>query len=416
MQALPGFRDFYPEDCARRNYIVSTWRKVARRYGFVEFDGPTLEPLDLYAKKNSGGEILGQLFNFTDKGDRPVALRPEMTPTLARMVAAKSKDYRKPLKWFCASPFFRYEKQQKGRLREFWQFNADLIGEGGPGADAEVVALAVDLLREFGFGKDDFVVRLSDRRAWQQFLADRSVDPAVLPDFLSVVDKLERDAPEAIEARLGEMGVALADVRAFIADGGGAAFDALFAELDARGVREFVQPDLTIVRGLAYYTGLVFEVFDRSRKLRALAGGGRYDRLLADLSDGACDLPALGFGMGDVSLGNFIDEVPAAAARRDAFLRSEAGAEIVVVIAEETQRAPAIALAQSLRAAGWRTDYSLVPAKVGRQFQDAEKQGARFAVVVGSEWPVVKLKLLATRAEESIPHDALVDRLKSHHV
>ena len=170
MQVLPGFRDFYPEECARRNHIVATWREVAKRYGFVEFDGPVLESTDLYRKKNEeGAEILEQLYSFTDRGGREVALRPEMTPTLARMVAAREKHYRKPMKWFCVSNFFRHERQQKGRLREFLQFNADIIGESSPQADAETVALAIDLMRAFGFTAENFVVRLSDRKAWMDF-------------------------------------------------------------------------------------------------------------------------------------------------------------------------------------------------------------------------------------------------------
>ena len=162
MQSLPGFRDFYPHDCARRNYILGTWREVARRYGFVEYDGPVLEPIELYEKK-SGGELLGQLFDFMDKGGRHVAMRPEMTPTLARMVAAREKDFKKPLKWFCCPQFFRYEKQQRGRLREFYQFNADIIGESSIAADVELVSLAIDPLREFGLSEREFAVRVCDR-------------------------------------------------------------------------------------------------------------------------------------------------------------------------------------------------------------------------------------------------------------
>jgi len=146
MQSLPGFRDFFPNECARRNYITGTWRRVARSFGFREYDGPTLEPLDLYRKKNSGGEILGQLFSFTDKGEREVALRPEMTPTVARMLIAKAREYRKPIKWFSIAPFFRYEKQQSGRLREFLQLNCDLVGDDSPAADAEMIALLIESL------------------------------------------------------------------------------------------------------------------------------------------------------------------------------------------------------------------------------------------------------------------------------
>src|SRR6266571_1633494 len=184
MQALPGFRDFLPDDCAARNYIFARWREVARRYGFVEYDGPTIEPIDLYRKK-SGGELVGQLFEFKDKGERHVALRPEMTPTLARIVGSHAREFRKPLKWFSIANFFRYEKQQRGRLREFYQLNADIFGEKSVAADAEVIALAIDALRAFGFESNEFVVRISDRAAWNDFLDRMQVKPQRRPKFLA---------------------------------------------------------------------------------------------------------------------------------------------------------------------------------------------------------------------------------------
>src|SRR5438876_2049055 len=171
MNPLPGFRDFYPESLALRRYIFGKWREVARRYGFREYDGPPLEPLELFTQK-SGDEIVAQLFNFADKGDRAVALRPEMTPTLARMVIAHHRDYKKPIKWFAIPQLFRYERQQKGRLREHFQFNADVIGEEDETADAELIALAIESLRSFGLTKDDFVVRISSREAWRQKFFD----------------------------------------------------------------------------------------------------------------------------------------------------------------------------------------------------------------------------------------------------
>ena len=180
IQALPGFRDFYPADAAARRYVFEKWREVARRYGFVEVDGPTLESVELY-KKKSGGELVGQLFNFVDKGEREVALRPEMTPTLARMVAARDRDFKKPLKWFSVASFFRYEKQQKGRLREFTQLNCDLIGEASAAADAEMIALAIDLFRSFGLTADDFFIRVNDRNVWLEFLAGRGVPGGTRP-------------------------------------------------------------------------------------------------------------------------------------------------------------------------------------------------------------------------------------------
>jgi histidyl-tRNA synthetase len=414
MQLLPGFRDFFPEDCARTNYILSVWRDVAGRYGFVEYDGPVLESTELYRKK-SGGELLGQLFDFVDKGDRHVALRPEMTPTLARMVAARERDYKKPLKWFCAPSFFRYEKQQRGRLREFLQLNCDILGEASAGADAELIALVIDLLRAFGFGPADFVVRLSDRDAWAGFARARGVVEDRLLDFLAVVDKLER-APEAdSQRRLAEFGIELSAVRAFIADPSeeAAKLQGILADLKARGMADFVQVDLTIVRGLAYYTGLVFEVFDRSGKERALAGGGRYDRLLEVMSDGKVQMPALGFGMGDVVLANLIESVPVAIERRKAWLDARRAAEVFVVLAKEELRIEALALVQTLRDSGFRTDYALSLAKVGKQFQSAEVVGAKFAVVIGEEWPQVKLKELATRLERLLEVTDLFNALRS---
>lgn len=406
MPALPGFRDFYPEDCARRNYVVNTWREVAQRYGFVEYDGPTLESGELYKKKNEeGAEILEQLYSFRDRGDREVALRPEMTPTLARMVAAKEKHFRKPMKWFCVSNFFRHERQQKGRLREFLQFNADIIGESSAEADAEIVALAVDLMRGFGFSQEHFVVRLSDRKAWMDFLASRGCDEAQSGIALACADKIEREPAEKLDEKLAGTGLTVADLREFIAGGSPSAFAPVLAALDARGIGGFIEPDLSIVRGLAYYTGVVFEIFDRSKILRALAGGGRYDNLIKGLSDGAADLPAIGFGMGDVVLGHLIDEIPAADERRRS--ATIPACEVFVVVADEAQRANAVKVVQHARDLGWRTDFSLKPAKVGRQFQDAEGLGARQAVVVGAEWPVVKLKTLATRQEVAIDHSEL---------
>jgi len=409
MQLLPGFRDFYPEDCARRNYIVATWREVARRYGFVEFDGPMLEPVELY-KKKSGGELVGQLFDFVDKGERHVTLRPEMTPTLARMVIARERDFKKPIKWFCAPQFFRYEKQQKGRLREFGQLNCDLIGESSVAADAEMVALAIDMLRAFGLEADDFVVRVSDRDAWKAFLnAHGTFTDAQLTDFLQIVDKIERDRPEQTEAKLKPLGLTVEQVRAFIADPGThfERFNALAAELDARGLKGFYQLDPTIVRGLAYYTGLVFEVFDRQKTLRAVAGGGRYDNLMELMSDGKCNLPAIGFGMGDVVLSQLIDSTPAAAEKMKAWIARRHAADVYVVIANETHRGEALGLVSQLRNGGARVDYPLSGAKVGKQFQAAEQAGARYALVVGDEWPQLKLKTLATREETLVSIEEL---------
>src|SRR6266700_5836607 len=307
MQPLPGFRDFLPEDCAKRNYIFARWRRVARRYGFVEWEGSPLEPTELY-KKKSGDEIVEQLFNFTDKGEREVALRPELTPTLARVVAAHEREFKKPLKWFSIGQFFRYEKQQRGRLREHFQLNCDIIGENDIAADIELVALCVDILRAFGFKEKDFVVGISDREFWTDFFRGNKVAAERWDDLLQAIDKSAREPRKKTAEKLGD----LADpVFAALKSGGKSAkLEQLVEGLRARGLADFVAIDVGIVRGLAYYTGIVFEVFDRARKFRAIAGGGRYDNLISQLSDGGVSMPALGFAMGDVVLGELINEAP----------------------------------------------------------------------------------------------------------
>jgi histidyl-tRNA synthetase len=412
MQPLPGFRDFYPQDCARRNYILSRWREVARRYAFVEYDGPILEPIDLF-KKKSGGELVGQLFDFVDKGERHVAMRPEMTPTLARMVAARERDFRKPFKWFCVPQFFRYEKQQRGRLREFYQLNCDIIGEASTAADAELLATVIDTMRSFGFGPDDFVVRVSDRGAWTQFATARGVREEHLPALLEIIDKLERTPEAELVKKLSEFGLSLDAVRRFIVDPAAEArgLQDITDDLRARGLDRFVQLDLTVVRGLAYYTGFVFEVFDRGKKERALAGGGRYDKLLSLMSDGRIDLPALGFGMGDIVLANLIDDTPAAKAEMEIWMAQRRAADLYVIIAKEARRPDALAAVQQLREAGYRVDYPLGAVKVGKQFQTAEQLGAQLAILFGDEWPQLKVKTLATREERLINREELETHL-----
>ena len=404
MQPLPGFRDFLPKDCATRNYIFERWREVARRYGFVEWDGPLLEPTALYTKK-SGPEIVAQLFNFSDKGDREVAMRPELTPTLARVVAAHDREFKKPLKWFSIPQCFRYEKQQRVRLREHFQFNADIIGEDSLEADVELIALCVDLLRAFGFTADDVVVRISDREFWIDFLRAQNVPEEQWQEMLQAIDKSEREPREKTATRLGS----LAEPAFKILDEGGQSekLDRLLASLGKRGLAGFVKIDLGIVRGLAYYSGVVFEAFDRGGKLRALAGGGRYDNLVQQLSDGAVAQSALGFAMGDVVLGELIAETSAAKAKMEEAIAAQQNLDIYVVIAKEERRADALAQVQILRDCGCRVDFPLTPVKVGKQFQTAEQLGARIALLFGDEWPEVKLKDLRTGEQHLVPVETL---------
>ena len=307
--ALPGFRDFYPEQLAERAHIIGVWRDVARRFAFVEYDGPPLEPLELYTKK-SGDEIVGQLYSFTDKGGREVSLRPEMTPTLARMAAAKANALRKPIRWFSVPQLFRYERQQRGRLREHFQLNVDIIGEHDVTADAELLAVAIEIMRGCGLSSSDVRARVSDRRLLRAILATLGVGDDRSGAVFAVVDKLTRQPRDVSRGKLHETGLrddaidilfealgstTLDDIERRFSDSAElqlivSQMRRYFECLEALGVLEWVTIDLTIVRGLAYYTGIVFELFDASGEFRAICGGGRYDNLLQAL--GGVDMPA----------------------------------------------------------------------------------------------------------------------------
>jgi len=405
MERLPGFRDFYPEPLPHqdvwsadaRQFIFDKWRSTARRYGFREYDGPPLESLELFTTK-SGEEIVGQLYNFVDKGERAVALRPEMTPTLARMVAAHERNYKKPIKWFALPQLFRYERQQKGRLREHFQFNADIIGETDPAADAELIALLIDTLRAFGLTEQDFVIRLSSRNAWQEFFEARSQKPEARNDtkdayeFFQIIDKIERTPKEETEKKLSALGFSIADVNQFIESGKPTAeLESILKNLAARGLGRFVKVDYRVIRGLAYYTGVVFEAFDAKGEFRAIAGGGRYDNLVKLISGGKVNLPALGFGMGDVVLLEILKA-------RGLLPKFDANVDVFVLIEDETLRAPSLKLIQELRAAGFAVEYPLTPAKPDKQFKRAQELKAAFTAKVESE-SYVRIRNLKSRDE-----------------
>ncbi|MGZ8399126.1 MAG: histidine--tRNA ligase [Gemmatimonadales bacterium] len=423
-KALPGFRDFYPADFALRAHIFRTWRTVATRYGFEEYDGPPLEPLDLYTAK-SGDEIVGQLYNFIDKGDRGVALRPEMTPTLARMVAAQAGQLRKPIRWFSIPQLFRYERQQRGRLREHFQLNCDLIGEPGPLADAEIIALAIDVMRAFGLGPQDVRVRLSDRRVLTAILEGRNVPSSGMGKAFEYIDKVERVRkaqldkydfrPEVFAPATTEDLWEISQIRGWdqldkelgerskVAD----PLRHTYQSLLAMGLGDFIEVDLTIVRGLAYYTGIVFELFDAGRTLRAICGGGRYDHLLDAL--GGVEMPAVGFGMGDVVLGELLKDkglLPAETASIDVFLAFITPEDLPHVLT----------LAHQLRDAGLRVEYALSPQAVGKQLKLADSRNARLAVVVGPDErkrDQIMVKDLRSGSQESISLQSIVNAIKA---
>jgi histidyl-tRNA synthetase len=387
VQRLPGFRDFPPDDLAARTQVFDAWRRVSRRYGFQEYDGPPLEPLELYLRK-SGEEIVDQLYNFSDKGEREVALRPEMTPSLARILAERSRALAKPIRWFSIPQLFRYERQQRGRLREHFQWNIDIVGEADVGADVEVVAVAIDGLRELGLSAEDFVARVSDRRLFEAIMSALEVPEAARPAVMGVVDKMEREGEERSERNLRETGLDAPLVHRLLtlfAQGGvdpvredlgsrdevGARLEDLDryrADLGSLGLGDF--------RGLAYYTGIVFELFDRQGVLRAICGGGRYDRLLELV--GGEPLPAVGFGMGDVVLSELLGE-------RGLRASEAPDVDLYLVATAGEYRPLLLEIAARQRSEGRSVLYGLTSQSVRKQFKSAGSAGARQVLVLGPD-------------------------------
>ncbi len=395
IDALKGMRDHYPEEMRVRRWIEDRWRETALRFGFEEYDAPVLEPLELYTRK-SGAEIVGQLYAFEDKGGRPVALRPEMTPSLARMIAARSQGLPKPIKWFSIPRLFRYEKPQRGRFREFWQLNLDIVGVEGVEADAEIMAAGVEVLRACGLGEEDFVVRYSDRRLIEAMMDGLGVPPDRRPAAYAGLDKLLKGGPEAARAELRKAGfearitdalveaVGRRDLAGLAQELGWDAtappaelerLERLAGYLDAYGIAAYCEFDAAIVRGLAYYTGVVFEMYDRRGELRALCGGGRFDDLLG--AAGGEDLPAVGFGLGEAVLLELLEQ-------RGRAPRPAAGCDLWVIPVSLEDRPAAIRTATRLRAAGLRVDLGLKDQSLGKTLKRAGQSGARAAVVIGS--------------------------------
>jgi len=436
-ETLPGFRTFYPEDCFLRNYIFNIWRSSARSFNFLEYDAPTLEPLDLY-KEKSGDEIVNQLFNFEDKGERAVALRPEMTPSLARLVGAKAKSLKRPVKWFSIGEQFRYERPQKGRLRSFYQYNVDILGEPGIGADAELIACLVQTLKAFDLDSNDFKVRLSDRQLWILFLKHWNVSDEHMTAVLSIMDRLGRLNKDQLKTQLNKyfggttdsfinsvdelMGInAEAELMSFfskleLSDTIKQSIEERLAELtsliqliDSMEIGHFVSIDFSIVRGLAYYTGFVFEAFEATGEGRALAGGGRYDDLIARLTSNSME--AVGFAMGDVTLLDLLEskgKLPEFSQKPD----------IMLLFTEDEARSCALADAQILRNAGLKVDYPLKRANFSKLFKEANQRGVPYVLIYGNEEiqkGLVKLKDFQTGEESFIERSetALLEKLKT---
>ncbi|MFQ5491015.1 MAG: histidine--tRNA ligase [Phycisphaerae bacterium] len=424
-QAPKGTRDFYPADAAVRRWILETWRRVSVRNGFEEFDGPTFEPLDLY-KAKSGDEIVEQLFHFTDRGGRHLALRPEMTPTLARMVAARAQGLAKPIRWFCMPAMFRAERPQRGRLREFMQWNIDILGEPGVIADAECIFVVIDLFRELGLSPEQVRVRINSRALVSAILEAAGFEHAVLPRIYPVLDKRDK-LPEERFAKLVNEVAADARQRATLMTLGQAKGSAglesirpllsdsptgleqherlvhLFEILGQMGVADFCEFDMSVVRGLAYYTGVVFEAFGKGGLQRAICGGGRYDELLAEV--GGPPLTGVGFGLGDVAVQDLATEFN--------LLPTNSGAceSVFIIDAEPAYFDRVLALASQLRQEGVTAIYSYKRQSFTKQLRQASGGGAARVVIVDQstqERGTVGVKDLQTGVQKDVEISAFV--------
>lgn len=412
ISSVKGTRDFYPADMAVRNYLYRTLRTVSERYGYQEYDGPFLERIDLYAAKSGEELVKEQAFVFPDRGGDEITLRPELTPTLARMVAQRQGELTVPLRWWSFGPFWRYERPQKGRTREFFQWNIDLIGVSSPEADAELVAICADFFRAVGLKPNQVQIMVNNRKLMDQSLADLGVGAELRPRVFRLVDRRDKMSAADWDAYALEMGLSeeqLAGLKALLADGElwrkSEDFLRFFAVLDALGVREYVRFDAQIIRGLDYYTGMVFEARDVDGG-RAVLGGGHYDNLVSDV--GGDPLPGVGFAMGDVMIGVVLEKyglLPHSGALEGAAL---------VTVFDADRLLDSFRLAGELRKAGLRVVCYPEPAKLPKQLKFADKMGIRFALIVGPDEAAqgqVTIKDLANRTQETTAQEKAAEKI-----
>jgi len=415
-----GTRDFYPEDMAFQRHIFAHWHATCKRYGFELYDGPMFEHLELYTQK-SGDDIEKQLYTFVDKAERHMALRPELTPTLARMVAARGNNLKRPVRWYSIPRLFRYERMQKGRLREFFQLNMDILGIPGVSADAELIAAVIDMMRDLGFTANDFSVRISSRTLLEGLFLHAGVPSEKLVLLYGLLDKKHKIDPEEFSRELATIvdnalfdrihtilgARSLSEAAAMHPDLAALKdLESLFSLLSCYGLDDYVAFDIGTVRGLAYYTGIVFEVFDAQRSLRAIAGGGRYDRLVRMY--GGPDTPAVGFAAGDVVLGELLKEKfgsPALPCRSQVF-----------IVSFDAHPEKAIRLARTLRESSISCEFSLKTVSIGKQMEQAHAARSAIAVFIGGDEERegnVKVKNMRTGQESLVEASGLLEKIRT---
>ncbi|MEC7681708.1 MAG: histidine--tRNA ligase [Candidatus Thermoplasmatota archaeon] len=400
-QGVRGTRDFYPDDMRLRNWLFDRFHSAARSHGFEEYDAPVLESEELYTRK-AGEEIVGQLYNFEDKGGRRVALRPEMTPSLARMVMARAGGLALPIKWYSIPQCWRYERTQRGRGREHYQWNVDIWGMNGVEADAELLSVLVQFFHSVGLKSEDLVIRISSRKVLEEVLGSLAIEGEIFAQTCVIVDKMDKLPEDVIQAQLSDLGLSSDSISTILSVLGISDLDSLssalnsdsealielqslFSLCESYGISDWVSFDASVVRGLAYYTGPVFEAHDRAGNLRAICGGGRYDKLIGTL--GGNDLPATGFGFGDMVVMELL-------ADKGLLPELSNGVDDVVFGMGTELRGAAMQVAAKLRSAGRTVDLVLEDKKMKWVFKHAERCGTtRLVMVMPDEWAEGKVRI-----------------------
>ncbi len=415
IQSVKGTREFYPEDMALRNFINDKVRQASEAFGYQEWDGPFIEPIDLYAAKSGDELVKKQSFVFNDRGGDLVALRPELTPSLARMIAKRQNELTFPIRWWSFGPFWRYEQPQRGRTREFFQWNIDMLGVDSPESDAELIAVAVTFFKLVGLKPDQVQIRVSDRRLMEAQFDSLGIPNGKRLELSGLIDRRTKMKPDAWEANALELGLTseqLGNLKIILENNqlykSSNSLMRVFTALEALGVSEYVVFDPNIMRGLLYYTGTVFEAFDLSGSLpRAIFGGGRYDNLLADV--GGEPLPAVGFAMGDVVIGLVLKE----AGLIPSYV--PASAPVLVTVFDESLILNSYSLASTLRQSGLNAMVYPEAAKLPRQFKFADKLGIKVVLVVGPDEAAagkVTVKNLRDGSQQTVERTEIVPAVR----
>lgn len=414
IRPVKGTRDYYPEEMGVRTWLYQKMRKVSEAFGYSEYEGPLLERFELYVAKSSEEIVEKQSFVFEDRGGDKLTLRPELTPTLARMVASRQAQLTFPLRWWSFGPFWRYERPQKGRTREFFQWNIDMIGDDSPEADAELVAIAAIFLREVGLKPDEVQIMVNNRRLMDAQLGRLEIAAEARPDVFNLIDRLDKMKEDAWYSYAGELGLSPEQIEGIVALienkdlwQESPELVRLFQALDSYGIREYVQFAPHIIRGLVYYTGTVFEAWDTSGQHRAIFGGGRYDNLVADV--GGDPVGGVGFAVGDLVITLLLQDLN----RLPDF--SQTTAPIFFTLFDEKLLQTSLQLANQLRGADIRVTSQLQPDKLGKQFKYADRIGAKIALILGPDEAAngqISYKNLKTGDQATILQKEMVEKLR----